>query len=113
MLLEYFTNGTEQTKTLGQVGIEIETDYVFADGRPITTEVSGLILGEEKSRLKACKQKLELGRQKIELSIDPQANFSLAYEAACESLDWLYNLAAKYGAFPLFRPDIDYDDPLL
>ncbi len=113
MLLEYFTKGTEGTKTGDAVGMEIETDFLTEDGTPISGAVSRALLEEDEERPNVCVQKLELGRQKIELSIDPQANIHLLLEAAEESLRWLYGKARKFGAFPFFGPEIVWNEELL
>jgi hypothetical protein len=114
MLLEYFTNGTESTKTGKFIGMEIETDFLNAeDGAPISIEVAKSILSATDGRPSICTQKLELGRQKIELSIAPQDSIGGLCGAAEESLDWLYKLARGLGAYPLHAPEIDWAGDLL
>lgn len=113
MLHDYFTRGTDKTKTGSMVGMEVETDFVFENGKPITTEVAGKLLQETKLRPTGVRQSLELGRQKIEIAISPQPNPALALEAMQEGLDWLYRQAAQFGARPLFEPEIHSDDELL
>lgn len=113
MLLEYFTNGTKATKTGGMIGAEIETDFVLRDGSPITEEMSWCILHETVRRPESCLQKLELGRQKIELAIAPQPTIWALLEEVYKSLRWLYRCAAQFEARPLFMPVYSWDEPLL
>ena len=44
MFLEYFTAGTEATQTGGQIGIEVETDFVTEDGQPIDVATSARLM---------------------------------------------------------------------
>jgi hypothetical protein len=109
---EYFKSGTERTVSGASIGMEIETDFT-SNGVPISEEVSRKILAITKGRPKICEQKLELGRQKIELSIQPQPTISLLLESAHESLAWLYKQASIFDAKPYFAPELQWPDPLL
>jgi hypothetical protein len=113
MFESYFTRGTQNTRTGAQIGLEVETDFVDQDGRPITTGVTSQLLAAAEGRPAYCTQKLELGRQKVELAIDPQASAALAIEATLESLAWLYRQAERLGAYPLAVPEIDTSEDLL
>ncbi len=113
MLLGYFLRGTEQTRTGSSIGVEIETDFVTVNGVPPSTMVTNLILSATYGRPAGCVQKLELGRQKIELAIGPAPSFSLLEESIQESLRWLYTVADKYGAYPLHAPEITWEGPLV
>ncbi|MDB5179154.1 MAG: hypothetical protein JWN01_1097 [Patescibacteria group bacterium] len=114
MLLEHFTNGTGRTTTGAQIGCEIETDFVDAtSGEPITQAVSRAILASSNNRPLGCEVTLELGRQKIELAIRPCRSFDGLLGAAHEALNWLYGVAARYNARPVFAPEILWADSLL
>ncbi len=108
MLLEYFTKGTEATITGANIGIEVETDFLTCRNTPIETETTKKLLLAEGGRPKWCQQRLELGRQKIELAISPANDTSQALIMTREALEWLYGVAVKHGAQPLFVPEIDY-----
>ncbi len=113
MLLDYFTHGTEATKTGAKIGCEIETDFVTEEGIPIDAGVTKILLNTTTNRPSWCQQKLELGRQKIELAISSQVSTKLLLEKAYTALEWLYGLARLNGAFPRFEPDITYKNDLL
>ncbi|HEX3082843.1 MAG TPA: hypothetical protein VHQ86_06395 [Candidatus Saccharimonadia bacterium] len=114
MLLEHFTNGTEGTITGRQVGCEVETDFVDAITRaPISAAVSRKILAARAGRPEGCEQKLELGRQKIELAIAPSPSAYELIERTHASLAWLYGVAGEHGAVPLFEPEISWAGDLL
>lgn len=113
LLYEYFTNGTRGSKTGKTIGMEIETDFVRDNGTSISSRVAATILQARNGRPRVCRHQLELGRQKIELAIAPQPNQQLLIEAAYDSLEWLYRLAAEYGAYPLLEPEIVTDQQLL
>lgn len=112
-LMNHFTKGTERTVTGEAIGMEIETDFLMEDGSPISEEDSRNLLNDEEGRPLGCVQKLELGRQKIELSISPQPNIQLLLEAAEDSLYWLYGKAKQFGAYPFFGPEVLWEGPLL
>jgi hypothetical protein len=112
-LREYFTDGTQGTKTGGMIGIEVETDFITRNGRPLDEDSCRQILASTDGRPLVCQQKLELGRQKLEVSVAPQPTFELALEATLESLDWLYRQAAQYGAWPRFSPEVEWPGDLL
>src|SRR5690606_38630202 len=80
---------------------------------PLPIAAARQILLATDRRPLGCQQKLELGRQKIELSMAPQPNSSLMLELAQESLFWLYAEAARYGAYPQFAPDVQWGGDLL
>ena len=111
--LNYFTQGTQDTVTAGKIGIEIETDFTFADGTPITETVSQHILRSTFGKPHDSTLKLELGRQKIEINIEPQVTFKMLWERTQCGLKWLYTTAAEYGAQPVFQPIFSWPDPLL
>ena len=114
MLLEYFTKGTAGTVTGGQVGCEIETDFVDATtGAPISKRVSQAILSAHAGLPLGCDQKLELGRQKIELALSPCDSFDHLLELTHSSLAWLYRTAAQYGALPSLSPELLWSGSLL
>lgn len=113
MLLEHFTKGTCRTITGSSVGVEIETDFVFESGEPICVPVTDMLLSKVGGRPTGCIQKLELGRQKIELAIGPAPNFVLLEEMTRESLQWLYKVAAQHGAFPMHEPEFLWHENLL
>jgi hypothetical protein len=112
-LIDYFTVGTEATKTLGAVGMEIETDFTFADGTPITETVSQCILNSTAGKPDDCTLKLELGRQKIELNVAPQATFEKEWAHVQAGLTWLYGVTKVYGAKPCFQPKFTWSGGLL
>lgn len=109
----YFTEGTQGTKTGASMGMEVETDFLLEDGSPLPIEAARQILLATDGRPFGCEQKLELGQQKIELSMAPQPNSGLMLELAEESLAWLYGQAAQHGAYPLFAPEVQWDGDLL
>jgi hypothetical protein len=114
MLLEYLTNGTGHTVTGKSVGCEVETDFVDAvTGEPITPAVSRAILASDMGRPAGCVHKLELGLQKIELAVGPCDGFPQLFERTLEGLDWLYSVAERHGARPLFEPEIEWEGDLL
>ncbi|MFA6043289.1 MAG: hypothetical protein WCV85_02705 [Patescibacteria group bacterium] len=112
-LIDYFTQGTERTQTLGAVGVEIETDFTFLDGTPITEAVSQCILRCATGKPDDCTVKLELGRQKIEINVAPQPTFNILWPRVQAGLTWLYGVAKQYNAVPCFRPDFCWNGPLL
>ena len=114
MLTQYFTNSTAGTVTGGQIGCEIETDFVdAATGYPIEETASRAIIATTDGRPSDCQHKLELGRQKFELAIAPCHTFGHLLERAQESLAWLYQTAARYGALPRMAPEISWEGNLL
>ena len=112
-LLGHFTDGTHTTITGGHIGMEIETDFLDANARPISTNVARQILNTTEGRPAHTTHKLELGRQKIELAIAPQPTPALLMEAGYEALEWLYGMAAQFGAQPLLNPEIHSEEELL
>ena len=113
MFLEYFTSETAHTKTGGQVGLEVETDFVDQAGDPISVETTTTLLGLSQTQPEDCQLKLELGRQKLELAIAPQPTAELAIERTLAGLSWLYEQASRYDAYPLFAPELDTTEDLL
>jgi hypothetical protein len=110
-IYKFFTDGTQATQTGGQLGMEIETDFVQEDGvTPITEAMSGAILSAADV---PWGPKLELGRQKIEIAVPPQRDSTQLFEMAEYGLDWLYTRARSVGAFPVQRPDFEYEGDLL
>ncbi len=111
VIYDFFTKGTQATQTGGQIGMEIETDFVLEDGvTPITEGVSRAILAAEAV---PWEPKLELGRQKIEIAIPPQLSSAELFEQANEGLEWLYGRARSFGAFPKLEPDFNFEGNLL
>lgn len=112
-LLNWFTHGTEGTKSAGKVGLEIETDFLDTNGLPISEEISTKILQRGRQELTGGILQLELGRQKLELSINPSPSFSELWDRAQGMLSWLYRTAEEHGAYPYFSPDLECSLPLL
>ncbi len=114
MILEYFLNGTEKTVTGGHIGLEIETDFVYiSSDRPISGEISRAIISAAPVPSEGYRVIYELGRQKIELAIDPQENIEQLLIVAKRALAWLYATANLYGAKPAFNHDFDPKEKLL
>lgn len=113
MLLEYFTEGTERTKTGSKIGMEVETDFLDEYGDPINIQTTRKLLSAEQEKPLGLSRKLELGRQKIEVCIQPQPTANLAIEAMQEALSWLYKQASQLGAVPSFTPETQWDGNLL
>lgn len=111
MFLEYFTTETGRTETGGKVGLEVETDFVGDRGEPITARTTKALLAL--SPPVDCQLKLELGRQKLELAVAPQPTAERAIERTLEALDWLYQAAARFGARPVFAPELNASGELL
>lgn len=110
-ILRYFTQGTENTRSGGQVGLEIETDFIMSDGRPINEATTRLLLASQPPP--GYSIKLELGRQKIELNVSPKQSFQRLWKRTQEGLAWLYSRARCLGAEPYFGPEIDWLGNLL
>jgi len=111
-LLEYFTAGTQNTKSAGVVGIEIETQFAMNDGIPIPTAVTDQLLA---AKIDGCAVKLELGRQNIELSVEPETSFVRLFDKAKRCTGELYRLARSLGCYAKLEPApfIFYDGQLL
>lgn len=115
-LLEHFTKGTEKTVTGGQVGAEIETDFLFLASKPpspISTHTTDRLLLWIAKNLPRCVGSIDLGRQKLELAFRPQLTFELLWELVQQYLQALYREAEKYGAYPCFLPDYTWEGDLL
>lgn len=112
-LISALFEGTERTRSGGQVGIEIETDFVTESGDPIDIETSRAILQERAGRPDGCQHQLELGRQKIELAVGPCTDIAELLERTRRGLTWLYGVAGRHGALPRYAPDFACDDSLL
>ena len=109
-LVRYLTEGTQETKTAASIGLEVETDYLNRQGQPPTEEQARLILATTDKRPKGCSHKLELGRQKFEVSVAPQPTFALAYEATPEALDWLNAVVLSFsGGYPQYAPEVSFE----
>ncbi len=113
MLLTHFTKGTERTETGRYIGAEIETDFLMEDGSPIPEEVTRDILRAAEGQPSTFSYKLELGRQKIECSFVAQPNIHTLFHQMERGLNWLYKVAANYGAQPFFEPVVNWDGNLL
>jgi len=112
--VDYFTRGTEQTITGGKAGMEIETDFFLKHTyQPIPEEVTKQILQDKADIPKDITVKLELAQQKIEINVSPKNNVFEVVQAGLHGLHWLYNIAAKYGAYPRFEPEVIWPDHLL
>jgi hypothetical protein len=111
-LYEYFTSGTQGTKSGGAVGIEIETHFANANGLPISTRQTDALL---KMPVSGGCLKLELGRQIIELNVPPEPSFERLWEKTSGCLEQLYEAADELGCYPVFAPTpyIGWPDPLL
>jgi hypothetical protein len=114
VILDHFTNGTENTVTGQYIGLEIETDFVEeATGNPITAETSQAIMAEVANHHGDFRILPELGRQKIELAINPQEGIDRLLTIAHDALALLYSTARKHGARPMYDQSFRDDDQLL
>ncbi len=111
-LKRYFSEGITDSALAATSGTEIETHFVNESGEPIEAEVTNRILGTDPEG-RPWNTTLDLGRQLIELRTDPQKSLDLSLEVTQTGLDWLYSVAEKYGAYPVFEPVLDWDGPLL
>jgi hypothetical protein len=112
-ILDYFTNGTEATVSGSHIGMEIETDFLTREGKPISTRVSRAILETKVGKPAGSKLSLELGRQKLELAIEARSSFTELERTAHETLSWLYEVAKTHGAHPYHGPEVESDERLL
>ena len=113
-LLEHFAKGTQKTVTGSKIGCEIETIFVFADtGMPVSLAVSQAVRGATEGRPTGCINKIELSRATHELAIGPCGSFEELLDLAHCSLAWQYQVADRYGAVPLFAPEIRWGGSLL
>ena len=112
-LLAHFLDGTDQTVSGARIGLEIETDFIDEEGRPISPAVTEALLASRNDCPFDGRVSLELGRQKIELAMPPSPSFSAHYDQTRQALDWLYGQARTVDAFPRFAPDFHSDEPLL
>ncbi len=112
VLRDFLTDGTQLTRSGNVIGIEIETQFAMESGDPITTDVTDRLLA---LKVGGCTVKLELGRQNIELSIEPEANFNRVYDKARRCLDGLYQVARSLSCHAKFEPApfAPWPDPLL
>jgi hypothetical protein len=104
MMRSYLTEGTEETVTGGSFGAEVETQFAREDGRPIGKDALRGIVGEDLPKVFFRPVTYDLGRQNIEIRIDPQPRMSLLVEAIREGLGWLYEKMRNVGAYPIFAP---------
>jgi hypothetical protein len=103
-LWQHFVYGTERTRTLSNVGIEIETQFLDEQGLPIPPAKTLVILEGNLRRPDYCDLKLELGAHNLELNIRPQKDFESLWPKVQESLGWLYALCAEHGFYPAHEP---------
>jgi hypothetical protein len=114
MLLEYFNRETHDTITGQFVGIEVETDFVDSvTSRPISADVSRSIQSETAFGAVGFAVQGELGRQKIELAIEPHDSPEALIDTTMTALQSLYESAARYGARPRFDPEMKTSASLL
>ena len=114
MLLEYFNRETHDTITGQFVGIEVETDFVDSvTSRPISADVSRSIQSETAFGAVGFAVQGELGRQKIELAIEPHDSPDALIDTTMTALQSLYESAARYGARPRFEPEMKTSASLL
>lgn len=114
MLLDYFTRGTRNTITGQYAGVEVETDFVDSvTGRPISAAVSQAIQSETAFGAVKFAVQGELGRQKIELAIEPHDNPGALLATTYAALRSLYEAAARYGAVPRFDPELKHAGSLM
>ncbi|NTW61443.1 hypothetical protein HGB24_02015 [Candidatus Saccharibacteria bacterium] len=127
-LVEYFTCGID-SRTLGTVGAEVETQFVDSSGVAISTEVSQRILADLVRRgwsIEASRSNLitaivdhqgnkmlyELGRHNIEVATVatlPQKIASITRDC----LGQLHDSANRFGAYGHFAPIFNTDEDLL
>jgi hypothetical protein len=110
-LLAHFTEGTKGTVTGKRKGIEVETHLAQDNGAPIEVTTNRAILATPTPG--PWSLTYDLGRQVIELIVEPHESFDALLTTTMEGLHWLYQLAAQYGAHPLFQPIFDWNKPLL
>jgi hypothetical protein len=111
-LLEYFNSCNPNQPSALIVGLEVETDFVMADGSPITADITDALLHPDRDLDVHWERKLELGRQKIELAVAPGLPRITVWHAG-KALKELYADAAALGAHPLTHPAIESDEELL
>jgi len=131
-LIDYFSVGIKNYRfnsSIPFIGAEIETHFVDNNGKAITQECSQQILlslTEKQWCITRFKDNIitelssqagyiryELGRQNLELSTVPYYGARDLLESIKSSLEKLYEVAKKCGAYPLFSPIINSDDDLL
>lgn len=113
-LLEYFSSCTNWEPPYKRVciGAEIETDFVMiADGTPITQDITDALL--TRPGVNGSSRKLELGRQKIELAVEPQSSVVGIMKMIQEGLRSLYYDAFMLGARPVYHPELRSTEQLL
>lgn len=130
-LATYFQDGIQPLPKDGRtVGVEIETMFLNARGKPISHEVSqqifralcanGWRVVTQKGNLVTEVQKgghrilYELGRHNLELSVAPSALVSELVEPSWqEPLQELYRAARSENVFPMHAPVLETDENLL
>ncbi len=142
-LLSYFTHDLGDYPTGSSVGVEVETQFVYEDGRPISVETSQAILRDllysnsdpTPWKIETSKNSLvteikdsengtrilyELGRHNIEISFSPFSAYFLnntengrLMNPVRFQLNYLYASAAKFGAHPLKQPILETEEDLL
>ena len=114
-LLRHFANGTQKTQTGARIGMEIETIYVFADtGAPISQAISNRMRAETAGLPAHCRNNgIDLSRATHELVVGPCPTIEEVLERAAAGLAWQYGVAKRFGAVPVFAPEVQHDGPLV
>lgn len=106
-LLEYFDNpDTRRTVTGATWGSEIETHFVDDAGRPISVDTTRKLL--DATPPQPWSTTIDLGNQLIELVVGPQPSAEALLRSTLEGLGWLYEVAERLGAYPLFAPALQW-----
>lgn len=129
-LLRYFTEGVRSFALGESVGMEIETQFVGFDERPVSVEDSQFILNQlvsedgwqvsarrsalitELVRPGTGKVLYELGRHNIEVSLDPAPADQIVARAE-DVLGKLYAAAHRTDGNPFFFPVLETDEDAL
>ncbi len=127
-LVEYFLKDTN-SETLKSIGMEVETQFVDFEGRPITTKTSQGVLNYltgkgwrteiRKNGLitslvdkKGNRISYELGRQNLEISAVAMRP-AMVLSNMGECLDQLYDAACLFDSQPFFQPVLEGAEDLL
>ncbi len=110
-LLRHFATDTQATRTGASIGAEIETHFLNESGHPIGTEVTEQLL--RLSPPGPWRLTIDLGRQLLEIAVDPHPSFETLHATILEALDWLYREAATKGAYPSPQPLLTWAQDLL
>ena len=127
-LVEYFLKDSN-SETLKSIGMEVETQFVDFEGKPITIETSQGVLNyltgkgwsteiRKKGMITSLVDKkgnrisYELGRQNLEISA-VAVRPSMVLSNTGECLDQLYNAAYMFDSQPYFQPVLEGSEDLL